>query len=1064
MIHFVALLCLFLSGTLGLVYEIAWIRKASLVFGSASFALSTVLAVFFGGLAFGSWLFGGLSTRTRRPLRVYAWLEAGIGLLAFASPLAFRAADVFYGWLYPTLYERFALLSGVRLLGVVLVLLPPAVLMGGTLPLFCAQYVRSERRIAFGVGLLYGLNTLGALVGCALCGFFLIPRVGVDETIRFAGLANVAIGLLVGWLPIVAPAVGTLASAQVGEPESSAGRATPPRAWLLPALFFATGYVALANEVLWTRYLSLLLHNTVHTYTVTLCVILAGIVVGSFVGARLFDGLRRRALLFGALQVTIGLVVMTVLLLPVSFWEGRADPATLDAQVSTALLVLLGPALLSGLSFPLAIRMAVHDVGAAGRAVGRMMALNTAGGIAGSLATGFLILPALGLQHTLSLVTGTSLAIGFTAWLALDSRLGRAAALLLVTAAAALWLAIPAVSGTQLPADFLARGRPLLEFREGLGAQLAIIRENGLEALEIDRLWQGENRKTHQVMAAHVPMLLAPRTERVLVVGLGPGQTASRFLQHPIEHLDCVEIERELVPLVREHFDSAWMSDPRVRFLIEDGRNFLTHTDQRYDVISIEIGQVFRPGLAGFYSEDFYRRARERLQPEGLIAQFVPIGYFTLDQFRTVVRSFLAVFPEAVLWYNKSELLLLGLNGDRLHLPEDRLARLVTNDALRADLAFSYWGGPAEWLNRREVFLGGFLLGPAGLARLAADAPTYRDDRPWLEYETSYKGAAAEAIIIERLQALAESVDLLLDRPLDAATRERVESIRKSNLRDLLASKLVHYANQARARGDDRDLLPHLRKAVEWNPGNVWARVQLAAELRRHGQPHAASDEARGALSIDPELAQAHLELGSALAATGSLDAAMASIREALRIAPELQTAHLALANLLQVRGDLPAAVEHYRSGLDAAPAPTHLRLGLILAAQGARDAARGHLEEALRLAPDDADASRALAHSLNEEAWGLATAPEATPAQAARATALAERAASLTKRVDATVLDTLAAAYAAGDRFTDAVTTARDAAERARQQGQEELARAADARVVEYLGGRRFVATGSAP
>jgi spermidine synthase len=1049
--------CLFLSGALGLVYEIAWIRKASLVFGAASFALSTVLAVFFGGLALGSWLFGALSRSARRPLRVYGLLELGIGLLAIASPLAFRAADLFYGWLYPATYERFALLSAVRLVGVALVLLPPAILMGGTLPLFCAQYVRSGSRIARSVGLLYGLNTLGAAVGCAACGFLLIPRIGVDETIRMAGLANVGIGILVWLLPVAPPPMTTLASEAARDADAAARSSSTTPAWILPALFFATGYVALANEVLWTRYLSLLMHNTVYTYTVTLSVILAGIVVGSIAGARFFDRLRRRALVFGALQVTTGLIVMVVLLLPVSFWEGRSDPEALDAQVSVALLVLLAPALLSGLSFPLAIRMAVRDAAGAGRGVGRMTALNTAGGIAGSLATGFLVLPSLGLERTLLLVTGTSLAIGFVAWLALESTLSRGAGSALAAAAAALWLAIPILSGTKLPQDFLARGRPLVDFREGLNAQMAIVRTRGVETLEIDRLWQGESRKTHQVMAAHVPMLFAPRTQRVLVVGLGPGQTASRFLQHPIERLDCVEIERELIPLVHDHFDSAWMSDPRVRFLVEDGRNFLTHTDQRYDVISIEIGQVFRPGLAGFYSEDFYRRARARLEADGVLAQFLPIGYFTLPQLRTVVRSFLAVFPEAVLWYNKSEFLLIGSNAERLRLTESRLALLATNEALREDLAFSYWGGPAEWLNRREVFLGGFLLGPAGLAKLAADAPTYRDDRPWLEYETSHRGAAAEATIVEQLQALAEPVDAVLDAPLDAATRERVDGVRTSNLRDLLASKLVRFAQQVQERGETRDLLAPLRKAVEWNPRNIWAHLQLAGELRRRGQPHNASDEARRALAIDSSVSQAHHELAADLAATGSLDAAMEEYREALRLTPDAPDTHLSLANLLYARGDLALAAEHYRAGLDAAPAATHLRLGMILAAQGLRDESRRHLEEAARLAPSDAAAAQALAYSLNEEAWLLATAADASVEQVGSATALAERAAVLTRREDAAVLDTLAAAYAAGGRFTDAVTTARRAVERARQGGSEDLARAVESRITGYSAGRPF-------
>ena len=382
------------SGALGLCYEIVWIRKASLVFGAASFALSTVLAVFFGGLALGSFCFGRIAPRLPRPLRVYGLLEIGVGLLAIATPAAFAAVDRVYEALYPELYERFALLSLLRLAGTAAVLLPPTFLMGGTLPLFCQHFVRRAERISLGVGLLYGLNTLGAAGGAALCGFLLIPELGVERTIRVAAAANAGIGTVIALLPVRAPARARPAShASPGEPRSphDVGR-------LVPALFFGTGFVALANEVLWARYLSLLMSNTVYTYTITLTVVLLGIVIGSLIGGAVFDRLGRRGLAFGLLQVTGALVVTATLLLPERFLRGFVDPRTLDVQIAIALVVLLPAAVLSGSAFPLAIRMVLADPARAGPAVGRMAALNTAGGIAGSLVTGFAILPRLGLR------------------------------------------------------------------------------------------------------------------------------------------------------------------------------------------------------------------------------------------------------------------------------------------------------------------------------------------------------------------------------------------------------------------------------------------------------------------------------------------------------------------------------------------------------------------------------------------------------------------------------------------------------------------------------------------
>ena len=207
-----------------------------------------------------------------------------------------------------------------------------------------------------------------------------------------------------------------------------------------------------------------------------------------------------------------------------------------------------------------------------------------------------------------------------------------------------IWVGLPLATGTRIPADFLGERGSLVAFREGIGSNLAVLRDKNLLTLEIDRLWQGENRKNQQVMAAHIPMLFHSNPRSVLVVGVGTGQTASRFLMYDIDHLKCVDIEPTIFEFIREHFDSEWMDDGRVALIPEDGRNYLQHSDVKHDVISLEVGQIFRPGVAFFYTADFYRRAREHLNPGGVLTQFVPSLFFTTDQFRSVLRTFLETF------------------------------------------------------------------------------------------------------------------------------------------------------------------------------------------------------------------------------------------------------------------------------------------------------------------------------------------------------------------------------------------------------------------------------------
>ena len=789
--------CFFLSGCAGLIYEVCWIRKASLVFGSTSYAVSTVLAVFFLGLALGSYAFGRLAQKTERPLRLFALMELAVGALALLSPYAFGVLDGIYGVAYRAFSEQFALLIFVRFLLVALIILPPTILMGGTLPLFCRQYVRDESRIARSVGFLYGLNTLGAAFGCALTGLVFLPSLGMFASLCIGALLDFAAALAVGFLGLQAH-INVHAPSQVEPHEKRRIYA------VVSMLLFLTGFVALGNEVLWARHLALLIRNTVYTYTLTLTAVLIGIVIGSAAAAFRSDRSKSRAFWFGSLQVATGLVTLGSMLLPADFWA-RFDPLPL----STYFFLLLPPAVLSGAIFPLGIRMVLEDPAFAGISVGRMSAANTVGGIAGSLAVGFVLLPALGQQQTLLFTTGLSLVGGFVAWILLDQRSSRTTRTTAVIASLIAWLALPVAAGTRLPADFLINhktGDTLIAFREGLASNLAVIRRfsTGAKVMEINRLWQGQDKKNHQILAAHVPMLLRSDPHSVLLVGAGAGQTAGRFLMYRIDRLDCVDIEPAVFDVIRDYFDSAWMDDKRVRLLREDGHNYLEHTRENYDVISVEVGQIIRPGVPFFYTSEFYERTKERLTPDGFLVQFVPLPFFSVEQFRSVVATFLNIFPQSFLWYNTEEMLLVGVKTPRLRLKGERLVLLEEDpdgdNEVRHDLHITLVGDPRYAMYHLPVFLGSFITGPDGLARLSAGAPLYHDDRPVLDYAVSQvkQSDTNEIPIITLLRQHLEPVEQYLDLSLNNGDRATIEQVRQKDLDSIV----VH----ARARRDD--LLP----------------------------------------------------------------------------------------------------------------------------------------------------------------------------------------------------------------------------------------------------------------
>ena len=833
----IAIVCFFLSGFAGLVYEVSWIRKASLVFGSTTFAVSTVLAVFFLGLACGSYLFGRIGQRTLRPLRLYALIEVGLGLFAMASPYLLDFTESFYGPIYRALAGHAVILFVARGVLVSLVILPPTILMGSTLPLFCRQFVRSDAKVANSVGMLYGVNTLGAAVGCAAAGLFLLPTFGLRLTVQLGAALNILCGIAVGLLPITKNQLPQLD--RDSERSTSQSKTVKERftAAQIPIaiLFFSVGFVVLGSEVLWTRYLRLLTRqNNVYTYTLTLTVVLVGIVLGSFLASRLFDRSTPRARYFGLFQILTGLSVLTVMTLPHTFWAGVKN------ELGMYFLLLLPPAILSGASFPLAVRMVVEDASRASIGTGRMAAINTLGGILGSLLIGFVGLPIFGIKFSLLFITGVSLLTGFAAWFWIDktfSPLFRGGA---VAGALLIWICIPFASRTQIPADFLADGRQLVTFREGFDGDLAVIRrdEEWIE-LEIDRWWQGSNLKNQQVVGAHIPMLLHPDPKNVLVVGAGTGQTPSRFLMYDINHLDCVDIEPTLFEFIRDHFDSKWMTDERVKLISEDGLNYLNHSDVMYDVIAIEVGQIFRPGIAFFYTADFYHRSRQRLRPGGLLTQLVSTPSLTTDQFRGVIKTFLDAFPQSFLWYNSSDLLLIGVNDADFKFSRTALERLSSNQAVHQDLRYTFWGGPQHWLNQLPVFLGGYLAGPRELADLASEARLYRDDLPVLDYATrlDYIAQTNEIPIVkDHLLKHIGPFDEVVDFALSPEEVSVIEGVRKKNLGTIIAEAIIRRVELLTLSMDDGadEIITLLSEAVGWNPLSESYALRGQGRTKRH--------------------------------------------------------------------------------------------------------------------------------------------------------------------------------------------------------------------------------------
>jgi spermidine synthase len=402
----------------------------------------------------------------------------------------------------------------------------------------------------------------------------------------------------------------------------------------------------------------------------------------------------------------------------------------------TALMLI--PSLLSGLSFPLLIEFIRHsDISTGGR-IGRAVSTNTVGCVSGSMVTGFILLPWLGMHATLVMTTWLCHMLGIFTTVFLDRRMSVPNKAKLAMVAMAAWIFLIYSTDVRLPEDYLARGRELVDFVEGKNSFISVIKYKEELKLEMDLMWQGQKNKGHQIMAAHLPMLLHPAAKDVVVIGIGAGQAPGRFLYYGIDRLDCIDLESRIPEILKKHFLAEWLDDPRTHVIVEDGINYLRNIDRKYDLISVEVGQVFRPQVSSFYNVEFYRDARKRLNRDGIIAQFLPVGFFSEEQLHAIIKTFVSVFLRSTLWYNHfSELILIGSVASDQVIRQRGVDELRKNRRVMSDLFFGYPGSEEHFLNRPEVLAASFLMGPETLAKISADAPLLSDDRPILEYGTA---------------------------------------------------------------------------------------------------------------------------------------------------------------------------------------------------------------------------------------------------------------------------------------------------------------------------------------
>ncbi len=811
----------FVSGFTGLVYEVLWMKELGLLFGNTAQAAATTLAAFFLGIAAGGHVWGKRASHMRYPLQGYALLEVGVAVSALLYFFLLQSYQAVYSQLFGLFGPGHAAFVVTKFALAIGILFPPAFFMGGTLPLMSQHLVRRVDSLGMTASLLYAINTLGAGLGAFAAGFYLPRWFGFTNSYLLAVAITLGVAVLAWLLAGQLKRSGITVKVPQAAREEALGVtpvALPAQAIL--ALAFVSGFVTLALEVLWTRMFAQVLQNSVYTFST----ILVTFIIALAAGAALAGGLARRCsdqvgclvvlLLAAALATGLSPIVFMWATSGLEYTGATADwSAYLVHVFGLAALVVLLPGILLGSVFPFLFKASEGFQRGAGRTVGGLVAVNTVAAVLGSLCAGFLLLEAFGLWKSILAMAGLYL---LAALLLVARRPLRPFALPGV-AIAVLFLAVLSHRTLNLPLVHIGDEsgmEELVEVREGSAATVAVIRRDNALRIKLNNYYTlgGTDALTNEQRQAHLPLLMHPDPRSVFFLGMGTGITAGAALLHPLEQVIVCELVPEVVDLARRHFQpylNGLFDDSRVTVVAEDGRNFLFGTREQFDVIVSDLFVPYKAGTGSLYTVEHYQAARQRLAPDGIYAQWLPLYQMTREQFGVIARTMLEVFPRVTVWRGDFHagmhiLLLAGHRAaDVLDLgavSEHRLARLQPATEQASEVERIGYDPVPRSANTLLLYYAGNL----SEARALVDGhPLNTDNRPRIEYQAPIAHRLERAGQLSWFvdDALMEFVESLLDLAPSAAD-PYLENLSAAQ-RDLPRAGLIAHRAQALAQGGD---------------------------------------------------------------------------------------------------------------------------------------------------------------------------------------------------------------------------------------------------------------------
>ncbi|MBD3322816.1 MAG: hypothetical protein GF350_17080 [Chitinivibrionales bacterium] len=955
----------FLSGACALAYEIIWERMLLLLLGNSVNSVAAVLASFMGGLALGSFLFGRISSHVKRPLLLYAGLEAGIGIFAFVFPSLLSGLNSVYIMLARQFSGTPWAVTAIKPVFSFLILIVPTSFMGGTLPVAVKYIIRTPRVTTRRAGTLYGINMLGAVAGCAAAGFYFIFAFGLYTVNIIAGSINCLIGLTVLLFHLkraIVPTPGPAAAA--GSPETGTGEqrdadAIPGRIKRVILITAGiSGFCALAFEVVWTRLLIFYIGNSIYAFPSMLVVYLCGSALGSLLISRFHTFFKDKIMLAGYCMLIIGMLSLATLplfpqlsgILQKMIMAGSSTLSTpIFIGIVTSGTVLFGLSFLFGMIFPLATGIFSRSPGNISRSVGYIYSFNTAGAVLGSFLSSYAIIPVLG--TTWGTILLAAICSGMGAMLVFISpsgqrRTGRIIAasgvtfcvliaVFLVPWNRPVWMYSPVF-------DAIEKSERILFYKEGKGATVTV-RENAPDPYDNNRYKvievDGVNvagtppmLRTTQKMQGHFPLLLYKAATGkdpayAFILGLATGESSHSICLHDIKRLDCLEIVPEEKAALKyfKNINHDILTNPKFNLTFDDARSFLLTSRTQYDII--ESDAIHPEVNITTYTKEYFEICKKRLADDGILSSWIPFFNLGEKELKVLLKTIRAVFPHVMIWYvphnHNHHALLMGtkkkLQFDFNILCEEIRKPKIYESLHQTDMANPY------------IILSSMIIDEKAVDSIigSSDIPLNDDNRLYLPHVLAHQKRSGVKTIYPNLKLLAHYGSEIFSYVTDPAGGD-------SLITDSLARRIKARNLQMKAIGYEADLKFKAAHALYKKAGALFPEdKQILRQIdqsrfhhtmtigkvylsRQKGQK--AYRAFKAALELNPNSAVLNNIIGVTLFKAGYDDDALIYYKRALDIQPDYAVVHYNAATIYYKKGLRILAQKECRKALAKNP------------------------------------------------------------------------------------------------------------------------------------------------